>query len=256
MLHHPAPSLMNGKGISYAVDPLMPVEPIPLKVTWKFRDLRLESLRADPSAYLSTLEREQKFSNAQWNQQILDPFRNYLICHMSPRSAESTKDMTATSVDNWAEEEDWVGMLLLSGPYLKANYGATPLLESTAVGSDVEETRWHLSALYLQPGNRCDESAVAIHEAVLSSLRLWTDNLLATVFDEATGLERPKKARLAGLLPTENHQLSALYEGLVGKTIGWADRALGCKIAGIEDVTGEDPDPELHMRVMERIIDC
>lgn len=250
------PQTMNGKGISYAVDPLMLFEPIPIMVTLKFRDLRLEALRADPPAYLSTFEREQEFSNAQWNEQILDPFRNYLICHTSLRSDRSTKDKITTTAEGWAEEEDWLGMLLLSGPYQKADYGATPLLANTALGSDDEETRWHLSALYLQSGSRCDESTIAIHEATLGYLRLWTDKHLDTVFDEATGLERPKRARLAGLLPTENYQLSALYEALAGKPVGWADRTLGQKIAGIDDITGQDLGTEPYMRVMERIIDC
>ena len=249
---------MDGKKISYRVDPLKVTGPVSAEVVLKFKNLRLESLRSNPLAYLSTFEREKQITDTQWEALILDPVHHYLICHTSLQPSHDTATVLDYQVatNDWAEKDTWVGMLYLLGPYTKADYGATPLLSSTTLGTEFEETRWHLAGLYLQPDSRCNDSAIAIHEAILDYLTFFTDNYLESVIDNATGLEKPKRARVAGMLRTENDQLGALYEALAGQTVGWADAALGRKIAGIEGQREELPMADLRMRVLERVIEC
>ena len=97
-----------------------------------------------------------------------------------------------------------------------------------------------------------------MHEAILSYLRVWTDDQLATVFDSVLGSERPKRARLAGSLRSESPALEEMYRALDGRVVGEADRALGLLIAGIEDPTfdGIVGDDDERMQVMERVIEC
>ncbi|KAL8703952.1 MAG: hypothetical protein Q9201_002875 [Fulgogasparrea decipioides] len=247
---------MDGKDILYWVDPLKATEQIAANVVQKLKTLRLEALRSNTSAYVSTLEREEKFTDSEWEAHILDPKHHYLICHTSPQTANDTRLDNEAAADEWVEKDAWVGMLLLLGPYPKDEYGATRLLSSTAMGPEEEETRWHLTALYLQPKHRCEDSAIAVHEAILDYLTIWTNERLETLFDHATGLEKPKRARVAGVLASENDQLRVLYEALAGQSVGWADGALGHKIVGIEDLPDVGSMGGLCMRVMERVIEC
>ncbi|KAL8735753.1 MAG: hypothetical protein Q9166_000616 [cf. Caloplaca sp. 2 TL-2023] len=244
---------MDRRKLSYFVDPLTATRPLPLEVVQNFKRLRLEALSSNPSAFLSTFAREKNFSDDQWSELILDPSHHYFICHTSPYHEENMEHEDDPTGEGWPTKNDWVGMLLLLGPYSKDDYGATPLLDPTALGSDEEETRWHLTGLYLRPESRCEASGIAVHEAILSYLRAWTDDHLVTAFAEETGLEKPKRARIAGQLRTDDDQLLALYKTLAGQTVGWADGELGARIAGISHLP---EDRHLRLRIMERVIEC
>lgn len=253
--HYPFQT-MAGKKTSYFVDLLTATGAVPSSWVQKLKSLRLEALRSNPSSYLSTFAREEELTDDQWSERILHPRYHYLICHTPRVPATDTALGDDASTPGWEENDDWVGMFLLLGPYQKDEYGAAPLLDSTALGPDKEEARWHLTALYLQPDSRCADSAIAIHEAILAYLRFWTDDHLETTFDHVTGLEKPKRARVVGQLRGENDPLAALYEGLAWKTVGWAGGVVGRRIAGLEDYPGEEPMHEVRVRVMERIIEC
>ena len=249
---------MDGMKTSYRVDSLKATAPVSPQVVLKFKNLRLESLQSNPSSFLSTLEHEKQFTDSQWEALILDPVHHFLVCHKSPHPSQDKARVLdkQAATNDWAEKDVWVGILCLLGPYTQADYGATPLLSSSALGTDLEETRWHLTGLYLQSDSRCNDSAIAVHEAILDYLTFFTDNYLESMIDDATGLEKLKRARVAGIIVTENDQLEALYKALAGQKVGWADAALGRKIAGIEDHREEGPMAELRMLVLERVIEC
>ncbi|KAL8919075.1 MAG: hypothetical protein Q9208_006959 [Pyrenodesmia sp. 3 TL-2023] len=230
---------MAERQTSYSVDRLTAPSPVPSTWVQKFKSLRLEALRSNPSAYPATFASEEELTDEQWSERILDPRYHHLICH-TPRSAatDTASDKDAT-MEGWEETDDWVGKVLLSGPYRQDEYDASPFLDSPALGSDQDEIRWHLTALYLQPNSRCVDSAMAMHERILTYVRLWTDDHLETTFDHATGLEKPKRARIAGGVRGENDLLAGLYEDFAGRTVGWADGARGVRV-----------------RVMERIVEC
>ncbi|KAL8882949.1 MAG: hypothetical protein Q9198_000125 [Flavoplaca austrocitrina] len=246
---------MSGEQVSYSVDPLTATDPVPPEWVQKFKSLRLEALRLYPTSFLSTLGREEMFTNGEWSKRILHPKHHHLICH-TPRlpATDTTLDEVITT-QGWEGNDDWVGMCSLLGPFGQDQYGATPLLDRTALGSDQEETRWHMTALYVQPNHRCGDSVIAFHEAILTYLRIWTDERLETV-DHAAGLGKPKRARVAFQLHGENDPLKGLYEAVAAKCVGWADGLLARRIAGMEDNPEDEPMGEVRLRVMERIIEC
>ncbi|KAI4262874.1 MAG: hypothetical protein L6R42_001958 [Xanthoria sp. 1 TBL-2021] len=247
---------MDQKITSYRVDPLMVTEPIPAKVIENFKSLRLEALRVAPPSYLSTLEREEKPTDAQWKARILDPTHHYLICHKPLSPTNNTVSDSESAAGDWAENDAWVGMLYLLGPYNLDGYAVTSLVGSAAMETDGDEIGWYINGIYLQPNSRCEASATAIHEAILEYLRFQTDEYLPTVFNDATGLEKPKRARLAGTIRNNSDQLEALYESLAGRHVGWADTKLRRRIAGLDDLPDMEPMGQLRMRVMERVIEC
>ncbi|MCJ1279243.1 hypothetical protein MMC21_007067 [Puttea exsequens] len=247
---------MDGAQLPYFVDPLPTTGDFLPVAVGKLKDTRLQALRAFPEAYMSTFAREEEFTDAQWIENIRDPNHHYLICHTSPQLGENSAHTPIIAADDWPEKDEWVGMLLLIGPFTKEKYGAYPFVRQD-IGLDEQETRWHLTGLYLQPESRCKNSDVAMHEAVLSYLRSWTDDHLDTIFDEATGLERPKRARLAGIIVTSNPLLEEMYRALNGQEVGWADRKLGLRIAGIEEeFLDEGVEEVFYAQVMERVIEC
>lgn len=247
---------MGDTPLSYFVDRLSTSRPLSPKTIQKFKHLRLEALSSNPSSFLATFDYEKGFTDDQWRQLILDPTHHYLICHTSREREGIAVHEDNLIREEWTTEDEWVGILLLLGPYQTGDYGATPLLQPTALGADDEETRWHLTSLYLQPDHRREDSFTIIHEAILGYLRVWTDEHLATKFADETNLEKPKRARVAGLLRTEDDQLLEMYKMLAGQTVGWADRRLGARIAGIDHSPEGEPLEELNMRIMERIIEC
>ena len=134
---------------SYLVDPLIVTEPIAAKVVEKFKSLRLEVLHTSPPSYLSTSELEGELTNAPWKAAILDPNRRYLVCHKPLPPTNNTEFAS----DGWAENDAWVGILCLLGPYTKDDYAVASLVGSTATEMDNDELGWHLTALYLQPSS-------------------------------------------------------------------------------------------------------
>lgn len=248
---------MAARQISYFVDLLTPTRPVPSEWVQKFKALRLESLRSNPKSYFTTFARANELTDDQWSEQLLHPKYHHLICHKPRMPAEGTAPSENVTKEGWEGNDDWVGLFWLLGPHQKDEYAATPFLDSTALGSDQEETRWHLTGLYLQPDSRCEDSAIAIHEAMLNFLRFWTDDHLESTFDNATGLEKPKRARVAGQLRGENDPLAGLYEGIAGtRTLAWASEAVGRRMGGFDGFSEDEKTDQARGRVMERIVDC
>lgn len=259
----------NTSTLPYEVDEVPKTLPIPSLIVSKFKELRLEALLKSPSAFLSSHAREAAFTNERWIEEITDPTKHFLICHTDDETnREPTKsNRNSRNSGNYQniQERKWVGVLILQGPLALADYSPShlPDIVPSLVSVIPVETRWHFSGLYLQAAHRCRDSTVAIHEAILASLRMWTDAALPTMFDEVTGAETSKKARLAGFLRSENAVLEEMYLALDGKEVGFAGSEVAAKIAGIngEELKCEHQwhgaqSPGPGMRIMERVIEC
>ncbi|KAL8980235.1 MAG: hypothetical protein Q9205_004623 [Flavoplaca limonia] len=247
---------MDSNDTSYRVDPLIVAEPVPAKVLERFKGLRLEALHTTPHSYLSTLEQEEKLTNSEWEAMMLKPAHQYLICHRPASPIKSSAADFDYASGEWAENDVWVGMFCLCGPYDKDEYAVTSLPGSTATDFGEHEAGWYINAVYLQPELENQEGHTVIQEAIFDHLRFWTDKHLPTMFDDATGLEKPKRARLAGILPIDAEILGSLYESMAGQTVGWADRPLGRKIGGLEDLADVGSVGGLRMRCVEKVIVC
>lgn len=204
---------------------------------------------------MSNHKHEQTFTDIEWAQRIADPFRHHLICTRLGHAKVGGNDRQP--VIPTSDEGEWVGMFTLLGPLTREEYNFRSR-QGPSLGNDAEETRWHLVGLYIKSEDRCKEVAIAIHEAVLDYLRSRTDELLETVFDARTGLEKPKRARVAGSKPSQDSLLTELYTSLGGYEIGWAGRAEALEIAGNAELIkkcGDEGDmgPVL---IMEKVIEC
>ena len=241
-------------GSKYTVTRFAPATPIPVHLLQRFKTLRLDALISAPTSFVSNYGHEQSFTDNEWVERITDPSRHHLIC--TRRGHGKTSGDDRQPVNPTSDDAEWVGMLTLLGPLTREQYNIQSR-KGPSLGNDAEETRWHLVGLYVKSEDRCKEVAIAIHEAVLEYLRTSTDELLETVFDARTGIEKPKRARVAGSKPSPDSLLADLYTSLGGYEIGWAGRAEALRIAGNAELTdkGEDRADTGPVRIMERVIE-
>ena len=155
-----------------------------------------------------------------------------------------------------SDQGEWVGIFTLRGPLTREQYNFQGR-KGPPLGIDAEETLWHLVGLYIKPKDRCKDVAIAIHEAVLDYLRTRTDELLETVLDARTGLEKPKRARVAGSKPSQNSLLAELYTSLGGYEVGWIGRAGALEIAGNAELIEkcEDERDVGPVLIMEKVVE-
>lgn len=239
----------------YLVARLAPATPVPENLLQKFRVLRLEALISAPASFVSNYRHEQSFSDIEWAERITDPSRHHLICTRLGHGqvgGNSRQPVNPTS-----DEDEWVGMVTLIGPLTKEQFIYQGRI-GPSLGDDAEETRWDLVGLYIKSQHRCKEAAIAIHEAVLDYLRTSTDELLETVLDSRTGLEKPKRARVAGSKPSPDSLLKDFYTLLGGYETGWVSRAEALTIAGnAELITKGDEEGDIgRILIMEKIVEC
>ena len=196
-----------------------------------------------PSSYSSSLSHESRYGDDEWIEKITDPALHHLICQR-------------TCYDGSGEDE-WVGMLTFHGPLLKEGYSIMGR-QGPELGDDSTESRWHLQSLYLKFEHRVRDAGIAIHEGVLDHLRSWTDDNLETRFDEASGVEKPKRARIGGTVRREMPAMGELYSALGGYEVGLVGRAEALRIAGNEKLIDlpETKVWEKDLLVMEKVIDC
>ena len=240
----------------YSVTLLTSRKPASASLVKKFRALRLNALQSAPESFFTDYAYEANFTDEQWAEKVNDPTHHILICERC-RSENDTRDIQIRGGAAFGDDRKWVGMLILAGPFSKEKY---TFLESQALtlGSDSEETRWYLTGLYLDPAHRCKDSVVAIYEAVLEFLRTKTDEYLKTVFDEAIGLERLKRARVVGVLRNEDPLLREFYQALAGYKVGWITKLQAFDYAGngkLIEVRRKE-EREKMFRAVERVIEC
>lgn len=239
----------------YRVIRFAPTTPVPVDLLQKFRLLRLDALISAPASFVSNHAHEKSFSDIEWAERITDPSRHHLICTRFGHGQVGGN--VRQPVNLMSDEDEWVGMVTLIGPLTREQFKYRGRI-GPSLGDDAEETRWDLVGLYIKSQHRCKEAAIAIHEAVLDHLRTTTDELLETVLDSRTGLEKPKIARVAGSKPSPDSLLKDFYTLLGGYETGWVSRAEALKIAGNAELINKcdekhDMGPVL---IMEKIVDC
>ena len=239
----------------YTVTRFAPTTPIPLHLLQRYKALRLDALISSPTSFVSNHRHEQTFTDIEWAERITDPFRHHLICKRLGHAEVGANDIQP--VNPASDEGEWIGMFTLLGPLTREEYDFQGRI-GPSLGNDAEETRWHLVGLYIKPEDRCKDAAIAIHEAILDYLRTSTEELLETVLDARTGLEKPKRARVAGSKPSPESLLTELYASLGGYEIGWAERTEALRIVGNAELAKkcEDEGDMGRILVMEKVVDC
>ncbi len=239
----------------YTVTRFAPTTPIPLHLLQRFKALRLDALSSAPASFVSNHKHEQTFTNTEWETRITDHFRHHLICIKSDHTEVGDNDRQ--SLDPASDEGKWVGMFTLLGPLTREQYDVVQGNECPPLGNDAEETRWHLTGLFLKSEDRGEEAAIAVHEAILDYLRTRTDELLKTVLDARTGLERPTRARVAGTRPSQDPLLTELYMSLGAREVGWVGSAEAFRVVGNSELikTCEDEEDLGCIPIMEKIVE-
>ena len=239
----------------YTVTRFAPATPIPLYLLQRFKALRLEALLLAPTSFVSNHRHEQTFTDSEWAKIITDPSRHHLICTRLGYGKAGGNETQPVNPNS--DQGEWVGIVTLRGPLTIEHYNFQGR-KGPSLGNGAEETLWNLMGLYIKPKDRCTEVAIAVHEAVLDHLRTCTDELLETVLDARTGLEKPKRARVAGAKPSQNEMLKELYTSLGGYEIGWIGRAVALEIAGNAEPIKqcEDEGDMGPVLIMEKVVEC
>ena len=240
----------------YIVTPLVAATPVPKHLLYKLKALRLDALQLEPASFTTSYEDESQFSDDDWERWVSGHMQHHMICKYV---AHQFGDLEARDLEQAESmEPEWVGMFTLRGPLSREQYSVVKARNGPDLGSDEDETRWCIANLYVQSKHRGAEMSAAIHEAVLDVLRVWTDEILETVFDETTGLEKPKRARIGGAVQTQHPTLTSMYQALGACEVGDIDRAEARRFRGSDAVVGVhggEKDTE-RMVAMERVIDC
>ncbi|KAK2738866.1 hypothetical protein FQN57_006881 [Myotisia sp. PD_48] len=74
----------------------------------KFRDARLEALKADPTAFSMTYEQESAFSDADWAKRLQSPLAKTFVAILLDTPFGDAMDKLVSN--------EWVGMIVLLGP--------------------------------------------------------------------------------------------------------------------------------------------
>ena len=235
----------------YAVTRLAATIPPSKHILRKFKTLRLDALRSDPDSFLPTFDHEVTFNDEEWARRIADPTSHHFICEYVGHHPSGGK--THELGRSTSGESEWVGMFTLRGPLPHDQHspegGQGPPLRSD------RETRWAFVGLYIQSEHRGTEVNTAIHEALLDHLRVWTDDMLSSEWDEQTGLERSKTARVAGALFSQDPTLRGLYQALGAYETGVATRPEVLKMIGSDERIDGHAEEERFV-AMELVIDC
>ncbi|KAL9639274.1 MAG: hypothetical protein Q9164_001020 [Protoblastenia rupestris] len=187
----------------------------------KYRALRLHALKESPSSFHSTYAHESTFTDHDWADIITDPNIHTLICVHGPTGPKPPQlPRTPSDFEDLVTKSDWIALARLHGPLAPTNY-LFPTRTGPAINPPSQETLWYLIHLYIHPLHRGRGASIALHEAILTFLREYTNHNLPSLRDKKTGMQMRKFARVGGTLGVGNGALKRLYTGLGGYEVGW-----------------------------------
>ena len=238
------------KSSNYNVIHLAPKIPVPSHLIVNFKTLRLEAISLESAMFAD--DNEPNFTDEEWAKRMTSPTHHHLIFEFVGHQL-SNRDKQVPGQSS-GRGSDWVGMLTLLGPLSQKQYDFRGR-QGPSLGSDEEETRWILFGLYLRSEHRGSEVNTVIHEAILDYVRVWTDEALRTEWDEETGMEKPKRARVRGSAESTDATLKGLYQALDAYEVGTVDMAEVLRSAGYDGLASV-PDGEKESVILERVIEC
>ncbi|KAJ7119827.1 hypothetical protein C8R44DRAFT_788919 [Mycena epipterygia] len=162
----------------------------------KYATLRLEALLTSPNAFASTHAIESQFTAAEWGERIWRDDAVVLVCvaHLVPQDAESEQASPLAG--------NWVGSAILRGPLPAEEYALAPESGAPPIGSDDEETRWQMTAVFASAAHRGHRLGKMLIQAGKDYAMVQTAKLLA-----------PAKVRLRVMIHPDNLAVLALYSG-------------------------------------------
>jgi len=127
----------------------------------KFSSLRLQALTISPESFGSKFKAVSKRTPSEWQAFLTRPNFHTFIC--SRYEADSEHPSSEYDI----EQGQWVAHISLIGPTPKSAYDLYPPNGGDESGSDEQESKWHLTALWTDPtfrgqgiGKKLTEAAV------------------------------------------------------------------------------------------------
>lgn len=131
---------------TYHIHHLSKDDPILLSyLAGKFASLKLTAVQVEKSAFSATFTSESKVPFKSRISRLKLPDVHTFIAISYPSSTPPT--------DQAIDQGDFIGCATLLGPLPKAIY-EYPDCGGPTIGSDEEETKWHMSGVYSNPNHR------------------------------------------------------------------------------------------------------
>ncbi|KAL9110148.1 MAG: hypothetical protein Q9227_005207 [Pyrenula ochraceoflavens] len=149
----------------------------------KFSTLRLRALSTSPDSFASKFAQESSRTASFWTTFLSRPGFHVFICvrHPSSRSPSSPTEQPPTPPPSSISAGEWIGHISLLGPIPKPTYDLPPNVypdpdsqRATPCGPDPEESKWHLTALYVDPDYRGHGLARQLIENAISFAKNYT----------------------------------------------------------------------------------
>ena len=138
----PTPQPLTYTYKTYLLPPHSPHLPF---LTGKFSALSLRALSTDPASFGMSYSTECTFTPAVWTTRIIRPNIQIFICVAHP----SDLPLSQQSI----EHGDWIGMVTQIGSTGKSEFWIRDAGAPEPLG-DAEETKWHQTALWIEPAHR------------------------------------------------------------------------------------------------------
>ena len=211
-----------------------------------------------PSAFGLTREIESEFTTAEWEKTV----EGRGCCPCLPAGESGGVGRNAAASEDFGDlEGDWVGIATLLGPISKESYELPPESGGPEIGSDGEETRWHMTGLYTSPEHRRKGLAKMIIKSAMAYAKNHTLSLSSSSLSSS---DKPKniKVRLRMMIRPDNIVAISLYAALGFVDAGRSTGAEAFKANGNEammerSLKNSGMSPEMMMvrigLVMERL---
>ncbi|KZP26207.1 hypothetical protein FIBSPDRAFT_819939 [Athelia psychrophila] len=168
----------------------------------RYAALRLGILLSHPTSFASNHAIEETFTEAQWEARVWREEVTVFVCIAKPLAMGA--DIPPASNESESEfDGEWVGAATFIGPIPRQRYQFAVESGSPESGTDAEETKWHMTAVFTSPHHRGQGLAKRLIDAVKVYARAH-NNALPTKADAV-------RIRITGN-PT-NLTVIALYGG-------------------------------------------
>lgn len=208
-----------------------------------------------PHIFPTTYQSEATRPRSAWISRLMNPARHTLICVAHDANYRS----------QGLQSERWAGTFDILGPLSKEEYvmsGSTVM----NLGSVEEETRWHVTGLFLQPVHRRKEAGIQMGQAPLDFVRSYTEEhrpsicTTTTTSDIAPSGDAIRFARLRGPV-RPGTILDHFLKAIGASEAGWITLPQAMKANGdVEWIPSQQSHPELHSQrsipLMEGMIVC
>lgn len=137
----------------------------------KLRDYKLHALAVDPKAFSLEYSSEASLPISTWESRIVNRSTQIIICIPAQDTSAASEQLYGEERIKFLLNNEWVGIFtMVYSPARDA--WIFPESQQPTPGADDEETRWHLTSLFILPSHRGKGLAKKI---TLAAIQFGTD---------------------------------------------------------------------------------